>query len=973
MAFPRTRVVTFLLAVVLAPLSPACKCGTNPFGGDTDAGGGNNTMGDGGNNTTGDGGNNTTGDGGNTDAGNNTGCGLLTCQSVGASCGPVSDGCDGVLQCGSCAAPQTCGGGGSPSQCGGMQGCVPITCTAMSANCGPMSDGCGNLLNCGACLGTQTCGGGGVSNTCGTAGCSPRTCAGLGANCGPVGDGCGGLLNCGTCTAPLTCGGGGAANVCGGGTTADGGAICTPRTCMAANATCGTIGDGCGGTLFCGDCTGQTLCGAAGTANQCGVPTCVELTCMTGGFNCGLNGNGCGGTIMCGSCTAPEVCGGGGPGVCGTGTVRSDGGVFVQCDAGSTSIRGTVVAGTDPARGFGQPDPIYGATVFIPSGPIQPIVTGATCDNCNDPQPALVSAVTGIDGTFVLNNPPVGANIPVVIQLGKWRRVVNITVTACGVTQMTQEQTRLPRNRNEGNIPRFAVATGNVDTLHCVLRKMGIEDSEFVNPTLVANLPTNPGRVHIFHGNPVNAGNGGAVINGQTPDEDALWGNQATINSYDIVLFPCVGGRDDKNAADQQRIVNYTNLGGRIFTTHFSYTWLRDINPFSTTAAWNVGQGNYDTMTGFIDQGFPKGIALAEWLDLVNASTIAGRIPVDVVRHDFDSVVAPSQRWMYSQAPEDAFPLHYTFNTPVGTPAAQQCGRVVFSDFHVEDASDTNNVVFPAECNANAPMTPQEKLLEFMLFDLSSCISQDFPTCAPQSCEQQGFSCGQQGDGCGAGPLDCGMCPPGFICGGGGPGVCGTGCIQRTCQQLGAGCGPQSDGCGGIIQCGDCPAGQTCGGGWVQNQCGGTCTPRSCQDQGFTCGPAGDGCGNTIQCGMCASPLTCGGANVPGQCGLPPDGGACRPRTCQEQSLSCGPAGDGCGGTIQCGDCPMGQTCGGGGVNGQCGVTNCTKRTCMQANADCGTIGDGCGGTVECGTCPSGLYCGGLGAGTPNVCGPPPG
>jgi len=53
-----------------------------------------------------------------------------------------------------------------------------------------------------------------------TATCSPTTCLAQGKNCGTIADGCGGTLTCGSCTAPQTCGGGGVANVCGGGTTA---------------------------------------------------------------------------------------------------------------------------------------------------------------------------------------------------------------------------------------------------------------------------------------------------------------------------------------------------------------------------------------------------------------------------------------------------------------------------------------------------------------------------------------------------------------------------------------------------------------------------------------------------------------------------------------------------------------------------------------------------------------------------------
>jgi Protein of unknown function (DUF1565) len=45
--------------------------------------------------------------------------------------------------------------------------------------------------------------------------CKPTTCAAQGKNCGTIPDGCGGTLTCGTCTSPATCGGTGTANVCG--------------------------------------------------------------------------------------------------------------------------------------------------------------------------------------------------------------------------------------------------------------------------------------------------------------------------------------------------------------------------------------------------------------------------------------------------------------------------------------------------------------------------------------------------------------------------------------------------------------------------------------------------------------------------------------------------------------------------------------------------------------------------------------
>ena len=46
--------------------------------------------------------------------------------------------------------------------------------------------------------------------------CQPATCAAQGLSCGTIPDGCGGTVDCGTCSAVQTCGGGGTANVCGG-------------------------------------------------------------------------------------------------------------------------------------------------------------------------------------------------------------------------------------------------------------------------------------------------------------------------------------------------------------------------------------------------------------------------------------------------------------------------------------------------------------------------------------------------------------------------------------------------------------------------------------------------------------------------------------------------------------------------------------------------------------------------------------
>lgn len=591
--------------------------------------------------------------------------------------------------------------------------------------------------------------------------CEPRSCKSAGYQCGPNGDGCGGILQCGACMTPEFCGGGGY-SLCGGGfgLGPDGGPLCTPKTCVDLGFTCGPAGDGCGGMLQCGICQYPDVCGGAGKPGRCG----NSLPC----------------TNLCQQ--------------------------QVSCDAGTTSVTGTIFAGTPPQ--FGNPDPVYDALVYVPNAPVKPFAPGVQCSQCGadvSGEP-LVATQTGPDGTFKLVNMPVGANIPLVIQLGRWRRQITIPqVSACTNTALPGALTRMPRNQGEGDIPHTAVATGTADQTECVLMKMGIDQAEFTQPS-------GTGRVNFFVSNGSDLGPG-------TPPASSLWSQPATLANYDLVVLPCEGQPLVKNASDQQNLISYTGAGGRVFATHYGFEWLYDDPPFSNTAAWNVNQGSANQVVGTIDTSFQKGQDFASWLGTVGALSGPDQISIVNSRDDIDSVVPPSQQFIYT--PNQV--LQYAFNTPVGGAANAQCGRVVFSDFHVTSNAMSQGTTFPAEC-PSGPMTAQERALEFMLFDLASCIPPPPQNCTPLTCTQENISCG-----------------------------------------------PAGDGCGGQISCGTCPSPQTCGGGGVYGKCGypdaGECTPLSCQAQGYNCGMNGDGCGHLIDCGTCAPPQICGGAAKPSVCG----------------------------------------------------------------------------------------------------------
>src|ERR1700690_1079171 len=93
-------------------------------------------------------------------------CTLVTCASANATCGPVGDGCGNAIDCGSCTAPDFCGGDGTYFQCGDTTPCVPKGCG--TANCGVIADGCGGVTaSCGTCPSNELCGANGVANMCG--------------------------------------------------------------------------------------------------------------------------------------------------------------------------------------------------------------------------------------------------------------------------------------------------------------------------------------------------------------------------------------------------------------------------------------------------------------------------------------------------------------------------------------------------------------------------------------------------------------------------------------------------------------------------------------------------------------------------------------------------------------------------------------------------------------------------------------
>ena len=183
------------------------------------------------------------------------------------------------------------------------------TCAELKAECGSINNSCGSPLFCGSCQPGSECDK--ITNRCKP--CTNPKPSDLGFECGMVFLGCGDdttdKVDAGTCTTGYTCNS--INHLCE--------PTCTPKSttelCLAANANCGEITNGCGGTVNCGKCPDKQSCAAAGTPNRCEVPP-TPNECLAANRNCGImtsvcRDGGMGGPLEvdCGSCIAPgEVC-----------------------------------------------------------------------------------------------------------------------------------------------------------------------------------------------------------------------------------------------------------------------------------------------------------------------------------------------------------------------------------------------------------------------------------------------------------------------------------------------------------------------------------------------------------------------------------------------------------------------------------------------------------------------------------------
>jgi hypothetical protein len=439
-----------------------------------------------------------------------------------------------------------------------------------------------------------------------------------------------------------------------------------------------------------------------------------------------------------------------------SGFLSTDSGVAAKCPPGSTldcyvntmcanggqtTITGKVY---DPAG----KNALQNVVVFVPKDPstLPNITPGtSTCSSCDTSIGDFVTfTFSGADGSFKLTGVPTGANVPLVLQIGKWRRVISVPKVAdCGTTQLPSSgtgQARLPRNHKEGDLPGMALLTGGLDDLGCFLTRMGIDAAEYT-------APHGGGRLDIYQGLSLGGLNGPGLSNGKAGDctntSCPLWASRQSFESYDIVLLACEGDTFDSAAqADggmtlgfgatnvttggKQALHDWLDEGGKVFATHFHYTWFMNGPPdFQGVANWkgySLGTGMCNNCS--INTQFQGGKDFDAWLKAVGALSGTGINLIGVADSVGGVTMGTTDQWIYDSSTMDT--KYLSFNTPIGgitvdageSGNKQYCGKAVFTDLHAGGAPSGD---VPGSCKA-ADLSAQEKALEYLFFDLSACV-----------------------------------------------------------------------------------------------------------------------------------------------------------------------------------------------------------------------------------------------------------
>jgi hypothetical protein len=356
--------------------------------------------------------------------------------------------------------------------------------------------------------------------------------------------------------------------------------------------------------------------------------------------------------------------------------------------------------------------PLGGVAVYVPGATVDSLPNGTGCWRCASAYAApLALAITDADGRFEIDNAPVGDKVTLVVQTGKWQRKLALEVLDCTENAAPEADTRLPRKQSEGNLPAIALVSGGEDTLECLLRKLGIDDSEFA-------FATDTGRVRLYQAKGGIAQLDGVADSALTPAA-TLWSDAEKLSVFDLVLL---GSEGDQNAAAKPSgalvaMHGYAAAGGRLLVQHFqNYFLSAGSEDVSGIATYSAQADLAEPFTVSVDEGSARGKALADSLVAADAQSTRGKLSVSQGKNSVTAVKPPALRLLYGAAP--ATVQAFSVDLPYGG-AEPTCGRV--TETELLTASGDSVADFPTGCTSTT-LSAQERALAYLIFDLGACL-----------------------------------------------------------------------------------------------------------------------------------------------------------------------------------------------------------------------------------------------------------
>jgi hypothetical protein len=347
---------------------------------------------------------------------------------------------------------------------------------------------------------------------------------------------------------------------------------------------------------------------------------------------------------------------------------------------------------------------VAGASIGVPVA-LKALPRSVECETCSVPGRFSAHTFSDATGAFKLTGVPNGVPFTLSIQKGHFRRVIKVTVPACGHLDLTRDLTTLPGKNRQWDpldeVPSIAVVSGAWDHLEKVLDKLGVQEKK------------------VYNGKDYGTG----------PDSiQALLQDNIRLRSHHLLLINC-GTKFDALAAEaapRNNLREYLRRGGRLFVTDRSYDFAEqafpefiDFERSDGTPADQPEELDAAEVGSDLPGQIPGAIldpALKAWLALPEINALQSGVV------SITSLEAP---WAVQKSVNSAVGGKVWVNGPVTWAGGQGVRPLTSScDYRGKDGSGCGRVVFSSyHTYGDAPdLLPQERILEYLILEVGNCM-----------------------------------------------------------------------------------------------------------------------------------------------------------------------------------------------------------------------------------------------------------